>query len=239
MPKKPSSDAPLGILKLESRFPRLPGDIANPATWPFPVMIREVKGADPRRVVEGRAKGLLEPFIEGARALEAEGAAGITTSCGFLSLFQKDLAAAVRVPLAASSLMQVPLAAATLPPGKRVGIITISGRALASDHLAAAGVAPDTPVEGVEEGSELARVILQDLPELDAQAAARDVLDAAQRLIARHPEVGALVLECTNMAPYARRLGEVTGLPVHSVVNFITWFHASLRPPAWDPAVGA
>lgn len=227
--------AVLGILKLESRFPRLPGDIANPATWPFPVLIKEVKGADPKLVVEGRAEGLLEPFIAAARELEAEGAAGITTSCGFLSLFQRELAAAVSCPVAVSCLMQAPVIQATLPPGKRVGIITISAKSLSPEHLAAAGVPQGTPVVGVEEGEELARVALGDLPELDPQAARRDVLAAGRRLRAGHPEVAAILLECTNMGPYARDLARETGLPVYSVLTFLPWFQGSLRPPAWAP----
>ena len=109
--------APLGILMLDARFPRIPGDMGNATTWPFPVLYRIVKGASPALVVEGGAAGMLEPFIAAAHDLVDQGAEAITTNCGFLSLFQAELAAAVRVPVATSSLMQVALVQATLPPG--------------------------------------------------------------------------------------------------------------------------
>src|SRR5579864_8430647 len=95
--------ARLGILMLEARFPRIPGDMGNAATWPFPVLYRVVKGASPQRVVRERAAGLLDAFIAAARELVALGADGITTNCGFLSLYQRELAAALAVPVATSS----------------------------------------------------------------------------------------------------------------------------------------
>ena len=230
--------ARLGILSLETRFPRVPGDMGNAGTWPFPVLYAVVPGASPRRVVRERARGLLKPFLEAARALVRAGADGITTSCGFLSLFQAELAAACAVPVAASSLMQVPFVERLLPPGRRVGVLTVSGTHLRPEHLVAAGVAPDTPVVGTESGRELSRVLLGDLPELDVEAAEEDVLDAADSLCMRHPEVGAVVLECTNMMPYSAAIRARTGLPVYDMYSFATWFHYGLEPRRFprDPA---
>ena len=220
----------LGILSLETRFPRIPGDMGNAGTWPFPVLYAVVPGASPKRVVREGAQGLLEPFLEAARALVRTGAGGITTSCGFLSLFQAELAAACPVPVAASSLMQVRLVDRLLPPERRAGVLTVSAADLSPEHLAAAGVAPDTPVAGTEAGREFSRVLLGDLPELDVEAAEEDVLEAANALCASHPEVGAIVLECTNMMPYAAAIGSRTGLPVFDMYSFATWFHYGLAP---------
>jgi Asp/Glu/hydantoin racemase len=227
--------ATLGILMLETKFPRIPGDMGNAKTWPFPVNYRIVKGASPDLVVRRRAKGLLEPFIDGARALVREGVDGITTNCGFLSLFQDDLMKAVDVPVAASALMQVPLIERLLPPGKRVGIITISKATLSADHLKAAGLEPDIPLVGTEAGRELSRVILNDEPELDVELAAADMRDAAEQLLQSHDDIGAILLECTNMVPYAADLKSSFGLPVYSIYSFITWFQAGLEPRSFDP----
>ena len=222
--------ARLGILSLETRFPRVIGDMGNAGTWPFPVLFSVVRGASPQRVVRERAQGLLEPFLDAARALVRSGADGITTTCGFLSLFQSELAAACGVPVAASSLMQVPVVERLLPAGRRAGILTVSGADLRPEHLVAAGVAPDTPVAGTESGRELSRVLLGDLPELDVEAAEEDVLEAADALCAGHPEVGAIVLECTNMMPYTAALRMRSGLPVYDMYSFATWFHYGLEP---------
>jgi Asp/Glu/hydantoin racemase len=228
---KPVQGIPLGIIMLETRFPRIPGDIGNGLTWPFPVLYRVVPGATPERVVLQGAKGLLPDFIAAAKELVALGAEAISTSCGFLCIFQKEIAAAVGVPVATSSLLQVPWVEGLLPPGKRVGVITVSPVSLTPAHFAAAGMAPDTPVMGIENGRELYRVLVrQDKPELDAAAAEQDILDAGRALVAAHPEVGAIVLECTNMPPYAAALQAELGLPVHDVVSLIGHLHAGLRP---------
>src|SRR5437870_10176871 len=111
----------VGILILDTRFPRIPGDVGNAATFPFPVRYHRVSGADPDLVVRRGAEGLLPAFVQGARALEGEGVGAITTSCGFLAKYQQELAAAVRVPVFTSSLLMVPLVHRLLPAGRRVG----------------------------------------------------------------------------------------------------------------------
>ena len=206
--------ARLGILMLEARFPRIPGDMGNASTWPFPVLYKVVKGASPQRVVKERAAGLLQAFLDAAKELVDLGADGITTNCGFLSLYQAEIARHTGVPVATSSLMQAPFIQRTLPPGKRVGILTVSASTLTPEHLQAAGVDPDIPVVGTDTGREFTRVIIANELEMDVEAAERDILDAGEALVSRHPEVGAVLLECTNMCPYARTLSEHVQRPV-------------------------
>lgn len=228
--------APLGILMLEAKFPRIPGDMGNATTWPFPVLYKVVKGASPEKVVLNGAAGLLPDFLDAAADLVAQGAEAITTNCGFLALFQKELAAHVKVPVATSSLMQVPWVQATLPPGKRVGVVSVSAQSLTPAHLAAAGVPLDTPIVGTEAGREFFRVlILGEKEDMDIGLAARDILDAARALVRGHPEVGAIVLECTNMPPYAHAIRESLGIPVYDIYSLIVWLHAGLRPRDFGP----
>src|SRR5579864_6646583 len=130
--------ARVGILMLEARFPRIPGDMGNGLTWPFPVLYKVVPNATPARVVYDKAAGLLEAFLDAAAELVRLGADGITTTCGFLSLYQQELAARAGVPVATSSLMQIPLIERILPPGRRVGVLTISAASLTREHLIAA-----------------------------------------------------------------------------------------------------
>lgn len=222
--------AAIGILMLEARFPRIPGDMGNAGTWPFPVLYRVVRGASPDKVVRQGAEGLLEPFIEAARDLVRDGAEAITTNCGFLSLFQADLVRALGVPVATSSLMQVAMMQALLPPGRRAGVLTISGSTLTAAHLAAANVPEGTPIGTTEGLREFTRAILGNEMELDVEAARADNVEAALALQAAHPDLGAIVLECTNMCPYAADIARATGLPVYSVYDLVTWLHGSLRP---------
>lgn len=223
--------APLGILMLEAKFARIPGDMGNAGTWPFPVLYSVVGGASPEKVVLQGAEGLLPDFIAAARHLVRLGAEGLTTNCGFLSLFQQEIAAATGVPVATSSLMQVPWVQATLPPGKRVGVVTVCKSTLTPRHLSAIGVPLDLPLTGTEDGEEFFRVLIKaEKDDLDVVKAERDVVGAGLQLVRDNPDVGAIVLECTNMPPYAAALQRATGLPVYDIYSMITWFHASLRP---------
>jgi Asp/Glu/hydantoin racemase len=225
--------APIGILMLEARFPRIPGDMGHALTWPFPVLYHVVAGASPDLVVRRHAAEMLEPFVEAGRALIRQGAEAITTNCGFLARFQAELSAALEVPVATSALMQVPMVQALMPPGRRVGVLTVSAASLTADHLAKAGCPADTPIIGTEGGAELSRVLLEDEPALDVEAARADMVAAARRLVGEHPELGAIVLECTNMPPYAADIRRATGLPVFSMVDYVCWLQAGLRPRRW------
>lgn len=225
--------ASVGILMLDAQFPRIPGDMGNAKTWPFPVLYRVVRDASPDRVVRHRAEGMLEVFIDAAQQLVKDGADGITTNCGFLSLFQKELAEAVPVPVVTSSLMQVEMVNRILPRGKRAGILTISASTLTNDHLQAANVPLDTPIGTTEGGREFTRAILGNDSRLNVEKAREDNVEAAIALASDHPDLGAIVLECTNMCPYAPDIQRATGLPVFSIVSFVTWFQAGLVPPVY------
>ncbi|MGI9350245.1 MAG: aspartate/glutamate racemase family protein [Rhizobiaceae bacterium] len=220
----------VGILMLESRFPRIPGDIGNPKTWEFPVKYEIVQDATPYKVVCDRAKGLLKNFVEAGNRLAEGGAGVLTTSCGFLSIYQEELSRELPVPVLSSSLMQVGLVNQILPPGQQAGVLTISSSSLSKEHLQLAGVPDNTPIGTTEGGQEFTRVILNDEPDLDVDKARQDNLEAALQLKNENPQMGAIVLECTNMSPYARDIALLTGLPVFGIVTLVNWLRAGLVP---------
>jgi len=226
--------AAVGILMLETQFPRIHGDMGNALTWDFPVHYRVVRGATPDLVVRNDPTQLVDLFIEAGRDLVAMGCDGITTNCGFLALIQDQVKAALGVPVATSSLMQVPMVQALLPTGKRVGVLTICKETLTPAHLRAAGAPEDTPVGGTDGLRCFTRDILGDAAAIDFEACRLDMIDGARALVADSPDLGAIVLECTNMVPYARDLRRVTGLPVFSIQSFVTWFQAGLMPRRYD-----
>ena len=234
-PGKTVYGAALGILMLDTSFPRIHGDIGNAETWPFPVIYKIVAGATSDKVVRKGAAGLKDDFARAAKEIVAMGADGIGTTCGFLSLFQDDIAAAAGVPVASSSLMQVPWVQSTLPPDKQVGVITISKESVTPAHLEAVGVPLDTPIVGTEGGKTFTTTVLDDGGYMDFEFARDDLVDAGRRLVAEHPNIGAVVLECTNMGPFSRDVHLDLGLPVFDVVSYLTWFQAGLRPRRYQP----
>lgn len=207
----------LGVIVLDTHFPRPPGDIGCPATWEraaIPARLHVVAGASARRVVQAQDPALLGPFIDAARALATEGARLITTSCGFLAAWQAELQGAVPVPVITSSLLQC----ADLPVP---GIVTFDAASLHPALLRRASVPDGTPVEGLAPGCELQSRILADDTVLDQVQAQQDVVSAAVRLVSRYPHVQTVVLECTNMPPYRAAVEQATGRPVHDMETLL------------------
>jgi hypothetical protein len=215
----------VGVLMLQTQFPRIPGDIGNATTWPFPVLFKIVEGATPRRVVFEADPKLIEPFCEGAKELAAAGCKVITTSCGFLAVFQKEVAASVPVPVACSSLIQVPMVARMLAPGQKVGVLTARREQLTERHFNGVGWSSDTTpvvVEGMEGAQAWHASIGGNLPSLDFPAVEAEIAERARQMVERDPSIGALVLECTNMPPYAAAIQRATGRPVFDIITLVT-----------------
>ena len=221
----------VGVLMLDTRFPRIAGDMGNATTFPFPVRYHRVAGAAPDLVVRRGAEGLLPAFVDAARDLEREGVGAITTNCGFLVKFQAEMAAAVRVPVFTSSLLLVPLVHRWLAPGRRIGVMTVSAPSLTPEHLRGAGIGPDIPLSviGMETEKEFTRVLLDDELELDVDLARAEHVRVARRLVDQSPDVGAIVLECTNMPPYADDIRQETGRPVFDITSLVRMAHDALR----------
>ena len=213
----PVAVAFLGIVMLDTRFPRPPGDIGNPATFEragIPVRFKTVSGASPKRVVQEADPALLKPFIDAAVSLVDDGARMVSTSCGFLAAYQAQLSDAVHVPVITSSLLQCICF-------RRPGIVTVDASALVPGILAAALVPGGTPIEGIEPSTEFYRKILGNEATLDVLEAEKNVVNAALRLVARHPEVEDIVLECTNMPPYRAAAARATGRRVHDLETLL------------------
>jgi hypothetical protein len=237
---RPYYALPLGIMLLDARFPRPPGDIAYAETFDFPVLYRVVPQATPERVVNDAARGLVDAFCGTARQLEADGVRAICTSCGFLALHQAVLAASVTVPVFSSSLLQIPTILRALAPTATVGVLTISRQSLTPAHFTAVGVDAEGQqrlvIAGLEEADALYRPIVENRGPLLVERAEAQVVDAARSLVAGHPELGALVLECTNLPPYASAIQAATGLPVWDAISLVRWVYGAVRQRAYDRA---
>ncbi len=220
--------ATIGVLCLESYFPKPPGHIKNPSSLPFPILYEMIDGVTVPHLLSNPTPEPLEPFLAGAQKLEREGVRAITGSCGFLALFQKELAAAVNIPVFASSLIQVPLAFHMTGASAPVGILTADASALTDAHLKAVG-AGDIPVavQGLEDSTEFAEVILKyQRTAMDTDLIEAEVIEAAHKLMARVPNIRSLVLECTDLPPYASKLQQELRLPIYDLTTLATMAHS-------------
>ncbi len=215
---------------LDTVFPRIPGDVGNRNTFSFPVEYKVVVGADPKRVVIDADPQLLKPFIQAARSLESGGVKAIATSCGFLAIFHQELVNAVDIPVFTSSLLQVRLAGEIIKKNQRVGILTARSQSLTLKHFIGVGIETyPLAISGMDKAEEFSAVFIEGKRDIDIDKCRREIVIAAKKMVDSNPDIGAIVLECTNMPPYARAIQEAVGLPVFDVVTMINYAYSSLN----------
>jgi aspartate/glutamate racemase len=210
----------LGVLMLDTNFPRPVGDIGNPDSFDHPVIYRRLPGAVVSRIVtdEPLPDDLVALFINNARALEDAGATVISTSCGFLFPLQDRLQAAVGVPVVTSALCMLPALRQKLGADAPIGIVTFDAERLSPHHIPDDG---PLVIEGLAHTDHLYRVIADDLPDLDQEQAGSNVADAIERLKSREPQLTAMILECTNLSPYRRYMMENNSFSLYDIHDAI------------------
>jgi hypothetical protein len=230
---RPFYGVDVGIILLDAAFPRPPGDVAHAATFPFPVLYEVVGNATPRHVVEEAAEGLLTPFIDAVNRLVDRGVRGVATCCGFLAIYQRELAAKSPIPVATSSLLQIPQVLRTIDSEDRIGVLTINSATLDERHFSGVGITPEErarlTVIGLEQTGHIYPTIISGGDVLDVARAETEVVEVATDAIARDPAIGPFVLECTNLPPYAAAVQAATGRPVFDAVTLITWLRNAVR----------
>jgi len=224
--------ADIGIILLDTDIPRPAGDLANARTLGFPVHYAATTGAPVEQVVDRAASGLLDNFLATGRWLVDLGARAITTCCGFLAIFQRELASALPVPVATSSLLQIPLVLQLLQPHQQVAVLTIDRAALTTAHFDGVGVTGGrrarVRVVGLEHTEHLYSVIMKGEGALDVGRARAEVVSTCEQAVAAAPEIAAFVFECTNLPPYAQAVREATGRPVWDAVTLVRWLQQGM-----------
>lgn len=219
-------DVPVGILCLESLFPKPRGHMRNPLTYDFPIVTRLLRGVDIPRLLFNPTPDLIEPFIRAARELEADGVRAITGSCGFMARFQEQIASELTVPVFLSSLLQLPLVRLMHGPRATIGVLTASRQALTEAHFANCATPMDAVrIRGMEGNPEFWETIIEgkrhdfDMDRLEAE------IVGTAAAFAREESLDALVLECTDLSAFARPIQEAVGLPVYDINSLVEYAH--------------
>jgi aspartate/glutamate racemase len=218
----------IGILILDAAYPCIPGNVGNASTFPFPVRYKVVKEASIERLIKQKDITLLEPFIDAATELQEEGVKAITGACGFMALFQREVSDAVDVPVFLSSLLQIPFIYQI--KRQKIGIITADSKSLTPEHFIAVGVNKEIPLRigGMEDQKEFREAILEEKGTLDSDLIEREVVGVAKKLVTDNPDIGALVLECSDLPPYAHAIQKEVNLPIFDFTTMIRYVHTAL-----------
>ena len=221
----------VGILLIDCRTPFIPGDVGNASSYGYPVLYRTVPDVTLERLIEKGDLSLTEKVIEEARMLEAFGVTAITSDCGYMMHFQEQVAAAVKIPVMLSSLLQLPFIASMLGPEQAVGIVCANRKRLTGKLLAKAYPAARIPVHvaGLETCPNFRGPILDETDTLDSDLIEAEVAATAEALCRDHPEIGAILLECSNLPPYAHAVQTRTGRPVFDFLTMIDFVRSAGR----------
>jgi hypothetical protein len=235
-PKPPCHGAPVGVLMLERADdgfdrPFVPGSVGNASTWSVPVRFKTIRGVNFRQIIGPSAASAEAAVIEAAADLASEGARLITAHCGFMMRYQQAVGAAVDAQVLLSSLLLGPILERTLPRGKSLGIVTAKASALTPDILGASGLTSDmgrVVVAGLEDAPVFARSFLTASGDFEYDAVEAEAVDAAVAMIAERPDIGMLLLECSELPPFASAVQRATGLPVYDHTSMVEFFAQGL-----------
>ena len=218
----------IGILILDASYPCVPGNVGNASTFSFPVRYEKVQGASIDRLLNKQDPELATPFIQAARNLRDHGVKAITGACGFMAFFQQEVAASIDIPVFLSSLLQIPFVHQIT--GKKVGIITANASCLTEKHFENAGILKDCPIAitGMESQPEFKSAILEEKGTLDTVKIENEVIGVAQQLAKDNPDIGSILLECSDLPPYAAAVQGAVNLPVFDFITMINYIHSSL-----------
>lgn len=218
----------IGILVLDLSYPALPGNVQNATTFHFPVLYHILEGTTFKQL-SSADPALLEVIIEGARELERQGVRAIVGACGYFANYQDQVAKELHVPVFLSSLLQIPIIKCGLRAHQKVGIICGDKNALTADLLKQCGVS---------EPSDLVIAGAQDLPEFrnlfhghghfNNAKIQQELVDLAYELLHDNTDIGAILLECSDMPPYACGIQNALELPVFDYVTLINWVYSGV-----------
>ncbi len=220
----------IGILLVDAMLPLIPGDVANATTFSFPVRYKVVKGATPDRLIYQRDPALLELFLEAGKELVQEGVRAITCSCGYMALFQEEMANALPVPVFTSSLLQLSFISHTLSRGDKVGIIAADSHEITKAHLRAAGVNEtiSLKITGMENQTNFYNTFVKQTGILDFEKAEQEVIEVARNMVTEDNKVKAILFECSNLPPYAASVQEAVNIPVYDFITMINYVFSTL-----------
>jgi aspartate/glutamate racemase len=226
VPARYTAGQPIGIIAVNLNYPKLPGNVANASTFDYPVLYKKVN-FEIERLFEGDA-AIEEEILNAAKELEAEGVRAIIGACGYFAHFQKKVADAVSIPVYLSSLCQLPIIRLGLKASQKIIVLAASAENLNDALLAELGESTRNLIIENIGGLESFAPIRWGKTELDNARLTKDLATFAADTVKAHPEAGAILLECSDLPPYAAAIQKATGLPVFDFITMIDWVERAI-----------
>lgn len=220
----------LGILCIDTCHPLVPGNVQHAESFSFPVCYEVVRGVSPRALMEGDERSV-PAIVDAAKRLEASGVSAIVGACGSFANFQREVAQALTVPVFMSILLEVPFVLSALPPQQQLGVIFARVSSYTDRVRRQCDIREPERVVAI--GAEVLpafQPILDQAGDLNSPALESELIGLARQSLAAHPAIGAWLIQCSDLPPYAASLRRATGLPVFDMVTLIEHIGTALRP---------
>lgn len=224
----------IGILLIDCTTPFIPGDVGNASTYQYPVLYKTVPDVTLDRLINQGDESLIDNIIIAAKELENMGVRAITSDCGYMVRYQQKVADAVSIPVILSSLVQLPMLERSIGQQQKIGIICANKQRLTPELLQSAGLnsVDNVVIHGLEDQPSFRGPILDENGVLEPDRIEREVVSTACEMLAQQPNVGPILLECSNLPPYAHAVQLATGRPVFDFTTMIDfYFKAATRSP--------
>jgi len=241
MPDKSAMPA-IGILRIDYTYPAALGDAAHPNSYYYRTPHATWNGLsfEAAQAAKPLTKEQRHAMVAALTALEKEGVMGIAGDCGFLMNYQEEARAVAKVPTFISALLQCSILTSLFSMDECILVLTANGRALLPHMpklLSACGVTkPEQQRRFIVAGCE-------SLPGFDAVAKGEKVdvelvmphvVSLVQSVVAKNPLIRAVLLECTELPPYADAIRHAVKLPVLDAITLVDFFHAAIDDnPYW------
>lgn len=222
----PVAGIAIGIIAIDLGYVKLPGNVANATTFDFPVLY-EIVSFEIEDLFEGKAE-ILEVILDAARNLEKKGVRAIVGACGYFNHFQEQIKEAVTVPVFMSSVLQIPLIKMGLKSHQKIAILVADKEGADRAFFAKANVDIDDCIVQDIGSLESFAPIRYVKPYLDNETLKKDLINVVNDLYKEHPEIGAVLLECSDLPPYAASIHATTGLPVFDFITLINWVYSAV-----------
>ena len=231
--------ATVGILQLPANIPMMPGDVGNPTTFDFPVLYELIQEIDPFWVLADKPHPVvMKKLIAACKRLTMQGVTTIIGNCGFFANYQPEVSASLDpgVQFFSGSLMQLPMLLTSVGENKKIGVLTASKKLLMpSPALKNSGVSDSDMkrivVYGNEDGKEMGKVT-GETGRFNPMKLEKELVDLAKKMVNEHPDIGGIVLECTEFPPYAHAIQNAVRRNVWDFVTMTNFMHAgAMRKP--------
>jgi hypothetical protein len=219
----------VGIIYIEDVwYPMVPGNVVNAHTYDFPVRMKAIPNLGIDRLLRGDPTIAQDIIAVGRHMIEKEGIRALCSACGFFGNFHRQVAEELDIPVALSSLVQIPWVRTIIKPRQKIGVLTADASSL-TDRLLESCFVPDRGMLVVKDLRHAPQfsAVLEYRGEFDNGKVRQEVVAAALGLLGQDCDIGAILLECSDMPPYAAAVQAATQLPVFDFITLIKWLHGA------------